>query len=145
MAIISINAATDGLIDRGGHPALAIVSRGLIHFGDMVAEIAGGAGHPVVIIYNRKNQPVQLEKNTLELLQQEVAKVNRSDSKRVTQKSINKVVKAMEWRWDAKTNMANYGISYQVALSRYQELIEELVRMMLTDEEEAILLIIANL
>lgn len=109
-----------------------------------VIETAGGAGHPktVVVIYNRKDEPVQLEKDTLAILHKKVEDVKKETKGEVSQEAIELIAKAMESQFNAKSNMATYTISYQEALLRYQSLMLELAEMLIKEEEDAMAILL---
>lgn len=113
----------------------------------IVDEVAGGSGHPTIIIYNRRQEPVEIERTDFEVLHQAVqVEKAKKRGKTLSKAAVKRVSKAMEAKFDATSNMLSYSISYQEALLRYRELILELIENMQNDDdEEAILFILMNL
>ena len=106
-------------------------------------QIEAGGGYPAVIIYTREEKPVKVEKETFKKIQKKVKQYKKA--KEVSRESVYQIVEVMADQWSAKSTMEEYNLTYNEALDRYKDLILELTTLMMDDEEEAILMILANI
>lgn len=106
-------------------------------------ETSAGGGEPTLIIYTKEQKPVEIEKDTFKKVSKKLKQYKKK--KRVSQETIYNIAQTMADSFSAKPTMERYGVSYEEAVSRYKDIISEIAYIIATDEEEALILIMANI
>lgn len=107
-------------------------------------ETSAGGGEPTLIIYTKEQKPVEVEKKIFLKVAKKVKKYKKT-KKKVTEETIYNIAQTMADTFSAKPTMDRYGITYEEAVSRYKEIVLDIADIVINDEEEALILIVANI